>query len=178
MSTSLFGQNIPFKEYTWDSTRFNHLVEPDYDAGSEHGYWPMSERQYNNLLPVRGFRDNNGGNYGDYVREWFDAAGKAPAGADEAIYNMFVKRREQLSAAEGDEDTPINHLGYSKRCVDLARELYSWACSAQWAEANGKPEVVVFDAVNQARKRRVSHEEPLGAEAPGRRLRSGRLCAA
>ena len=49
---------------------------------------------------------------------------------------------------------------------------------AKWAEANGKPEVVVFDAVNQARKRRVSHEEPLGAEAPGRRLRSGRLCAA
>ena len=191
MSASLFGQLVPYKEYEWDSTKFNHLVEPDYDAASEHGFWPMSERQYNNLLPVRGFRERNGGNYGGYVKEWFDSRPVAPDGADEAIYHMFKARREALSAGESDEDTVTAELGYAKRCVDLARELYGWARSAAWAAKNGVSELVVFDALeyhepwlseddylnrrkveHQTRKRRASEEATDAAEDEARARRA------
>lgn len=138
-----WGSTIKFEEYSVDSNEFNHLIEPDYDAGSEHGFWPMSEKQFNNLLPVRGFRDANGPTYRDHVVNYLKEP--APGGADEASWHMLCDRKKQLSELEATGNATVFQLGCAQRAVDVAREIYGWARGAAWARANSKPPPAVFE---------------------------------
>lgn len=139
----VWGRNLKCEEYSLASNMLNHCVEPDYDCASEHGFWPMSERCYNNLLPVRGFREHNGPTYRDYVVEYLSHS--PPAGADEASWVMLTTRKKQLADLEATGKASVFELGYAQRAIDVAREVYGWARGADWAKRNDKPFLSVYD---------------------------------
>lgn len=136
-----WGVKIKFEEFPVASNFFNHLTEPSYDAPSQHGFWPMSEDQYNKLLPSRGFRENNGHNYRGYLVDFFKSI--PPAGAAEASYHMFMTRTAELNALDVNS-TSVFDMGRAQRRVDVAREVLGWADGAGWVKRNNKPEAAIF----------------------------------
>lgn len=145
-----WGQFLPYEVYDVDSTYFRHLDDNrQYDVCSEHGFWPMSEEQYNNLGKVQGFLDCNHGNYRAFVVDYLSTP--PPTGAAEASYHMIVQRRAEL---DKNDDDPYGHIGtggmkipgITRRHLDLAREVYGWAGGPEWAKRHGRPSVEMYDS--------------------------------
>ena len=143
----LWGRHIKYLEYHVDSNEFAFLDPRDhYECAGEEGYWPMSEKCFNNLLRVRGFRESKGGNYAEYIKHWFEAADKnPPAAAAEAAHNMLKFRREALDALKKRGDATTHELGQAQRNVELAIEVYGWSGGSKYSTESGEPVPVFAD---------------------------------
>lgn len=150
-----WGAHVNYEEYSVESNYFG-MGDPNYDGGCE--FWPMSEEQFNNLLPSRGFRDANGPTYRDYLKQWFkDAASKSPTSEQSAAaYQMLKDRKEQLAQLRATgKETPFE-IGKAERHVEVAIEVYGWARGAEWAKKHGEVPLPIFEGFSYFEPFRVS----------------------